>query len=179
MRLRSRSIESVLSLGGRNGYPGAGKGYHRGLASPQGILQVWPGGREIPENPPNPSLPPGPLLTTCVILKHSFLCAAVSMAKAPAAAFCTLSSSSPQSSTTSFSRSFPSARNLSCTCGRQVRGSEKKVPNSPGCRGKEAYAAKGSDPRSLGAFLFFFFFFFFFHFFLPLPPHLEVPQPGG
>lgn len=116
----------------------------RGWPPPQRITQgsvVWGWGS------------PGPALTTSVILKHSFLCDAVSMARAPAAAFCSLSSSSPQSSTTSFSRSLPSARNLSCTYGRQVRGSEKKAPTCPARGGEDASGAVFSDSRSLRALL--------------------------
>lgn len=54
--------------------------------------------------------------TTTVIFVHSFLCAAVSIASAPAAALWSLSSSSEQSKTRSFSLSFPSCMYLSCTC---------------------------------------------------------------
>lgn len=130
---------------GRNRYPGGGEGVPRGPASPADnhLGQRGLGLRGSP----------GPALTTSVILKHSFLCAAVSMARAPAAAFCTLSSSSPQSSTTSFSRSLPSARNLSCTYGGQVHGSEEKAPTCPAWRGKDASGAMFSDPRSLRALL--------------------------
>lgn len=68
------------------------------------------------------------------------------MAKAPAAAFCTLSSSSPQSSTTNFSRSFPSARNLSCTYEKKECGSEKNALICPGWGGKGELEATFLDP---------------------------------
>lgn len=123
---------------------GVGKGYHGGQPPPQRVIQGSVVGG---------CCSPGPALTTSVILKHSFLCAAVSTARAPEAAFCTLSSSSPQSSTTSFSRSLPSARNLSCTYGGQVHGSEEKAPTCPVWRGKDASGAMFSDPRSLRALL--------------------------
>lgn len=59
--------------------------------------------------------------TTLVILTHSFFSAAVIMANPPAAAICSFSSSSPQSSMRSFSLSLPSSRYLCWTCPDKIK----------------------------------------------------------
>lgn len=59
--------------------------------------------------------------TTLVILTHSFFSAAVIMANPPAAAICSFSSSSPQSSMRSFSLSLPSSRYRSWTCQDKIK----------------------------------------------------------